>query len=296
MREIDLEMVSAARIFVLAEDYAGSEGSYYAQHGISFLIRVKETAHKSWSILFDTGTDASPILHNAAIIGVDLDDIETILLSHCHYDHTGGLIEILGKIEKGRLPVVGHPQLFRDNLLVDPYIKQAGVSGDLKRKAGELGAMWTLTKDPLKLAQGVVTTGEIPVEERAEDEKTGTSNFYTVKNGQLVEDDMLDDTSLMMLTKKGLVVVTGCAHAGIVSIVKRCKEMSQMDRVQAVIGGFHLINADSNRINRTIKDLKKLSVENIYTGHCTGLKAEGMLQKEFGDSFNKLQCGKIIEL
>lgn len=295
MEAIELKKAGDTQIFVLAEDYAGYGGSCYAQHGISFLIRIKETANKSWDILFDTGTAATPIFHNAEVLGVGLEDVETVVLSHCHYDHTGGLIEILQKIDNDRLPVVAHPQLFRANLSADPHLRQAGVRGDMKRKAQELGAMWILTGDPLKLAKGVVTTGEISLKDRVEYERSADSHFFTVTDGQLVEDNMLDDTSLMMVTDEGLVVVTGCSHAGIVSIVKKCKEISGMERVKAVIGGFHLINADRDRITKVVTGLKELKVEKVYTGHCTGLKAEGMLQGEFGENFDKLQCGKIIE-
>ncbi len=295
MAAIELEKAGDTQIFVLAEDYAGYGGSCYAQHGISFLIRIKETEDKSWDILFDTGTDATPIFHNAEILEVGLEDVETVVLSHCHYDHTGGLIEILKKIDNDRLPVVAHPQLFRANLSADPHLRHAGVRGDLKREVEELGAMWILTRDPLKFSKGVVTTGEIALEDRVEYEKSKRSKFYTVDDGKLVEDNMLDDTSLMINTQKGLVVVTGCSHAGIVSIVKKCKEISGFDRVKAVIGGFHLINADRDRISKVAAGLKDLNVEKVYTGHCTGLTAEGMLQEDFGENFDKLQCGKIIE-
>jgi len=294
MEEIELEKAGDMSLFVLAEDYAGYGGYYYAQHGISFLIQVRERPGTSWSMLFDTGTDATPIFHNAEVIGVEIEGIENVLLSHCHYDHTGGLIEILSTIKQDRLPVVAHPQLFRDNFSVDPHLRQAGVRGDIKEKAQEFGAMWTLTKDPVKLARGVVTTGEIPVEERVAYEKSGKSSFYTLSDGQLIEDNMLDDTSLMVNTQKGLVVVTGCSHAGIVSIVKKCKEISGFERVEAVIGGFHLIHADADHISKVANDLKDLNVENVYTGHCTGLQAEAILQEEFGGNFSKLQCGKIF--
>jgi len=96
--------------------------------------------------------------------------------------------------------------------------------------------------------------------------------------------------------KKGLVVIGGCSHPGIVSMTRKAMNISGVNKVYAIIGGFHLIDADGQRIKNTIDAIKEMDIEKIYTGHCTGLKAEAMLLEEFKDKFNKLHSGKIITL
>ncbi len=293
--EIDNQKVDKIKIHTLVEDFAGYSTPFFAQHGVSFSLQVKGEDATSRNILFDTGTDATPILHNADLMGVNIKEIDTIFLSHCHYDHTGGLLQMLELVKKDDIPIVAHPEIFRVNLTTDPYLRHAGVSGETKIEAEKLGGIWTLTRDPLKLTNGIITTGEISLADRVEYEKKSSSKRYTLQGGKLASDNMLDDMSLAVVTPHGLVVVTGCSHAGIVSIVRKCKSLTQIDKVRAVIGGFHLLHADQQKIDKVIEGLRGLKVEEIHAGHCTGFKAECRLSDEFGDNFHKLQCGKTIE-
>ncbi|WP_297506044.1 MBL fold metallo-hydrolase [Thermococcus sp.] len=107
-----------------------------------------------------------------------------------------------------------------------------------------------------------------------------------------MEDELLDDMSLVAKTEDGLVVVSGCSHAG---IVKHAKRLTREERVRAVIGGFHLIDASEGRIKRTVEEFKRLGVEEVYTGHCTGLRAEAEFMKAYGENFHKLHSGMVIE-
>ena len=112
----------------------------------------------------------------------------------------------------------------------------------------------------------------------------------------MVLDQVPDDMSLVVNVRdKGLFVVSGCSHAGIVNIVKHSSEVSQVEKVKAVVGGLHLIDAGGDRIRKTVKGLKELGVERVYAGHCTGLEGEIALQKEFKDKFERLQCGKVVD-
>lgn len=291
--ETEIGEADNVKIYTLLEDYAGYGTSLYAQHGVSFLLEIRAKSARR-RVLFDVGQSAEPILHNMEIMGIDPKAIDMIFLSHCHYDHTGGLVEMLKAIGKKGIPIVAHPKIFRVNLTIFPYLGDAGLEGNTKERTEGYGGRWILVKNPMKLMEGVMTTGEISREERVDFEKEATS-FYSIENGELAEDFMLDDVSLAIRTPSGLVVISGCSHAGIASIIKKSMEISGSEKVKAAIGGFHLINAEKKKMEKVIKSFEDLGVEKIYTGHCTGLKAEYRFLNAFGENFEKLHCGKVME-
>jgi len=278
------------RIYTLADDYAGYNSPYWAQHGISFLIEVEDNGiHKR--ILFDTGSYAEPILFNMKLLGIDPKTIDTIVLSHNHFDHTGGLIGILKHIKKN-IPIIAHQNIFKTSFAVEPAFLYAGMPPKVKREAEDLGAIWILTRDPLKLASMITTTGEVT--KRRDFEKTSIG-LYEIRDGRIIQDPLEDEISLVITTPKGLVVITGCSHPGIISIIETATTLTGIKQVRAVIGGLHLINASKERIERTVQLLAELSL-NVYAGHCTGLKAEALIQMKLGEKFEKLHAGKTITL
>ncbi len=123
-----------------------------------------------------------------------------------------------------------------------------------------------------------------------------TLTMLTVKDGKTVGDLMADDVSLVYIFKQGLVILTGCSHAGIISIIEAAKQITGINDVNAVIGGFHLIDAEDERINKTVGELAALSSGMIYIGHCTGLRAETKLLQEFGNQFEKFYTGMTITI
>jgi len=288
----DFGEVDHLSIYTLLDDYAGYETGFYGQHGISFLVDVVAGEVRR-RILFDVGQSGEPILYNMEKMGLGPGEVNVVFLSHCHYDHTGGLLEILRAIGK-EVPVIAHPRIFRKNL-VRSGSRNVGLPYT-KEEAEEYGARWILDSQPRELMEGVITTGEIPREERVDFERETTLGLYTIEAGKLVRDYMLDDISLAVRTREGLVVVSGCSHAGIVSIVERAKRITGSREVRAVVGGFHLIDADDRRIERTVEALREMRVGRIYTGHCTGLRAECRFLREFRERFEKLHSGRIIKL
>ncbi|WP_148882197.1 MBL fold metallo-hydrolase [Thermococcus aciditolerans] len=273
------------RIYVLVEDYSGYESPFLAQHGVSFLI---EKAGKG--ILFDTGQSAEPILHNMKLLGLDPSShVDYIFLSHCHYDHTGGLLGILKAIGR-RVPVIAHPSIFRRHFVMKPYLRDVGIP--FRREEVEELADLYLAPKPLEIIEGIYSTGEVCNRENFEQ---GHIGVYTLRDGQIMEDTIMDDMSLVAKTSEGLVIVSGCSHAGIVSIVKGAIRLTGERRVRAVIGGFHLIDASDERIERTVREFKELGVEEVYTGHCTGLRAEAAFLEAYGERFHKLHSGMVME-
>ncbi|WP_297437804.1 MBL fold metallo-hydrolase [Thermococcus sp.] len=274
------------RIYTLVEDYSGYESPFLAQHGISFLIEARGRR-----ILFDTGQSAEPLLHNMELLELEPRNVDYVFLSHCHYDHTGGLKGVLESIGR-RVPVIAHPDIFRPHFITEPYLRSVGIPFR-RSEIEELGEL-ILTPEPLEIINGTIySTGEVREREGFEESEL---TVYTLQNGRLVRDSLMDDMSLVIRGPDGLVVVSGCSHAGIVSIVRHAIKMTGERHVKAVVGGFHLINAGRARIERTVKAFLEMGVEQVYTGHCTGLRAEAAFMDAYGKGFHKLHSGMVIDL
>jgi len=286
------EYVDSLKIYTLAEDFAGYSSLFWAQHGISFLLEI-EIGEQRKNLLFDTASYAEPILHNLKLLQKKL-KVDYIAISHNHYDHTGGLIALMKEINR-KVPIFAHPDIFKLSYSVDPFFRYIGPPRNLKSEVEKYGGIWVLSREPIYIAPGIFTLGEISEEEREEWEME-SSHVVMLKDGNKVEDRMTDEIGLAVNTSKGLVVFGGCSHPGIVSMVKKAKEISGIDRIYAVIGGFHLVNASDERILKTVSELKNMGVENIFTGHCTGLRAECEFRMQFGDKFHKLHTGMIIKV
>jgi len=297
------EKIDSLLIYVLSEDYAGYDSLFWAQFGVSFLldIEIKGSRRK---ILFDTAAHAEPILHNMSLLKLKPQDIDLIVLSHHHFDHTGGLAGIVTAIDKENIPVVAHPEIFKTSVMTKPYsdlehfpyLNIGFIGKNTKENIEELGGRWILTKDPICLMTGVMTTGEIEEEEKVDYEKGPTPALQHIKEGRASPDYIADEISLFVNTGYGLILITGCSHPGIVSIVKKAVTTSGIEDVEAIVGGFHLTDASEKRIGQTVEDLISLNVKRIYTGHCTGTKAERKLQEKFGDRYSRIYSGKIIEV
>lgn len=289
----DYGKVNSLEITLLLEDYAGYDEGLLAQHGISFLLEA-ETDEGSKTILFDAGQSAVPVLHNMETLGKDPSAVDLVVLSHCHYDHSGGLVAMLEAIGKKRVPVIAHPAIYRSNFVLEPEFKSFGMGPVNSAAAVEgAGGDMVLASEPFSLAPGILTTGEI--KEKTSFEANTTLSMLTLDQGKMVSDTMPDDLSLVFVLEEGLVVVTGCSHAGVISIIETAMKMTGVERLTAVIGGFHLIDADDARIEATVKKFADFNFDMIYTGHCTGLQAEARLVQTFGKKFKKMHTGMKIK-
>lgn len=288
----DFGNLDQLEITVLLEDYAGYDTGLVAQHGLSLLIEAR-AGKTGWNILFDTGQEAETLLRNMELLGKDPENVDLVFLSHCHYDHTGGLTGFLKASGKSRLPVICHPDSHRLNLALKPAFRSIGMGpanspGAIEAAGGELVPL----SQPLQIMAGVLTSGEI--EDKVPFESAPTLSMVTCREGKLEPDRMADDIAMIFILPAGLVVVTGCSHAGIISIIKNAIRLTGIKTILAVVGGFHLVDADDERVGLTVEALGGLSSVSIYTGHCTGLKAEAKLLEQFGGRFNKLRTGMKI--
>lgn len=287
------DILDSLSITVLIEDYAGYDSGFLAQHGVSFFVEARKDGSKL-NLLFDTGQSAAPLINNMARLKIDPIAIDLIILSHCHYDHTGGLPGILEAVGSERVPVIAHPELFRQHFGEKPVFSTFGLMPDVNESSiKEAGGDLILSTEPLALMDGVMTSGEI--KSRVEIEQTSTLQAFTIKEGCKVPDTMADDLSLFFKTTAGLVILTGCSHAGILSITAAARAITGMQEVAAIIGGFHLIGASPERISQTAETFAQLQNLHLYTGHCTGFKAECQLASRLGDRFHKLRAGLSIK-
>ena len=281
------------KITVLAEDSVLYESPYLGQHGLSFLLEATEGGNTG-RVLVDVGQDSQALLYNMRIMNVSPSAIDAIALTHCHYDHTKGIVNMLREIGKRGIRVVAHPDIFRANLVGDTHFRHVGImpddSQDNIEKAG--GSLF-LSKDPFVLMPGIMTTGE--VKRRTEFEKVG--GLKTIESGKVKDDQMLDDISVVANVKgKGLVIVTGCSHAGIINIAKQAIELTGCEKIEGIIGGLHLVDASDAQIKRTVEELAKLNISWICPGHCTGFKAQVELYLAFKDRFSPLHTGMRLEI
>jgi 7,8-dihydropterin-6-yl-methyl-4-(beta-D-ribofuranosyl)aminobenzene 5'-phosphate synthase len=256
-----------------------------AEHGLSMLITVHRGEDKH-TILFDTGYSQIGVPHNIELLGIDPKQIEAIVLSHGHMDHTGSLYQMLNMIP-GRVPLVVHPEAFtgpRYFGLADGRkleFPQTLVRADLQNQNVELMESNT----PTLLADDMIAvTGEV---ERVTAFEKGLPNATLERNGKIEDDPIADDQALVVNLKgKGLAVISGCAHAGIINTVIFATKIAGIEKIHTIIGGFHLSGPFFEQIiEETIMELKKISPQVLVPMHCTGWKAIQRFSEEFPDAF-----------
>ncbi len=286
---MELEYLDRMSITILAEDSVLYESPYWGQHGISFLIEAYKNSIKK-NILVDVGQNHNALLHNMQLLNISPEIIDAIVITHCHYDHTLGIVDMLKAIGKKDLPIIAHPGLFRLNFIDKPYLRHVGVMQvDSQRKIEANGGTLYLTDNSLQIMPGLITTGE--VKRQTDFEEVGIA-LKTIIDDRIVVDYMKDDISLIAsFNGKEIVIVTGCSHAGIVNIVKQSIEMTGLEKIKAIIGGLHLVEAPIDRIKKTVDSLLNFDISLISAGHCTGFNAQVELYNLFKEKFLPLQTG-----
>ncbi len=274
------------RITTLSENTAGRIDAL-AEWGLSILIEMD--GHK---ILFDTGLNMSAI-HNADLLRVDLTQLDRIVLSHGHRDHTGGLYKMLNRINK-QIEIIAHPDVWANKYIRSSSGKDRYLGIPFAREALEgLGASFNLTKEPVWLSDNIVTTGEIPM--YTEYEKI-EPNLQVKEGEKFLPDPLWDDQAIIIKTEKGLVVILGCAHRGTINTLHHAQKLTGVETIHMIIGGMHLIYAAEERIYLTIGELRGFNIQRLGVSHCTGLPASAILAQEFGDSFFFNNAGNQIEV
>lgn len=252
---------------VLAENTAGK--NCLAEHGLSYLIEADQT------VLFDTGA-SDLFLRNAQKLQIDMDSLETVVLSHGHDDHTGGISFLKNK------KLIAHPDLF-----VGRFRKtdQTPLGFPMQKATAEQNFELVLTRGPLQISEQIWFLGEVPRLNDFEAKETA----FRLADGS--DDWMMDDSALAITTPQGLIIVSGCAHAGICNTVEHAISTTQQQNVLAIIGGFHL-KANDQLTRTTIDYLKKRKVRQVIPGHCTMLPALCAFYAEW--NFVPLRTGNVL--
>jgi len=263
----------------------GARAALLAEHGLSLLIQAIRGEERH-TIILDAGWTGKAIAYNLKVLEINLAEVEAIVLSHGHMDHFGGLEQLL-VLASRKIPLVCHPDAFlspRVNLLHG--VTKVTLPSLEREKIISAGAIITESKEPYLLGNAfLATTGEIS---RLSTYEKGNLNMYLEKEGELVEDLILDDQSVIAnVSNKGLVVISGCAHAGIINTIRRTQEITGQEKVYALLGGMHLSGALNLAyvLEQTVKELKALSIAKIIPMHCTGWQGTHFLAEAMPEAF-----------
>jgi 7,8-dihydropterin-6-yl-methyl-4-(beta-D-ribofuranosyl)aminobenzene 5'-phosphate synthase len=273
--------MSEMRVVIVADDAAGRRG-LLGEHGLS--LRVETDGHR---LLFDTGQGLA-LGHNAEALGIRLARVDAVVLSHGHYDHTGGLAQVLS----GRrgLPVYAQPESLAPRYSRgNGECREVGMPTAARQALTQRGAFRS-SRVPLPAGGGVRVTGSIPRLTQFEGE-AGT--FLLDAEGH-EPDPLADDQAAFVETRAGTVVLLGCAHAGVVNTLRQVESLTT-GPIHAVIGGMHLRGAAPERIEATVRALVERDVKRVVPCHCTGLPATAALVREFGSRCTPGQVGTVLE-
>jgi 7,8-dihydropterin-6-yl-methyl-4-(beta-D-ribofuranosyl)aminobenzene 5'-phosphate synthase len=259
--------------------------SILAEHGFSALVTVTD-AEASRKLLFDFGFSANGAAKNADSLGADLSDVAQMALSHGHLDHVGGISALVGKIGRRRVPLVLHPAAFRAPRFsrISDAIKIM-FPAFTRQTATDAGAAVIETDRPYPMLDDTALfLGQIP---RSTAFEKGAPDLCCEIDGQERPDPFDDDTAVVFNVRgKGLVVLSGCAHSGIVNTVEYARRITGIDTVMAIMGGFHLANVDLDTVLRpTLAALAAFNPDYIVPTHCTGREAIRMIETAMPDRF-----------
>lgn len=274
----------------IADKYVQPDKEFISSDGLCYLIEIDNK-----KILFDTGDQGIILINNMQILGIDPKEIDMVVFSHGHWDHTFGIEALMQ--QRGDAPslkLVGHPHVFTRRRVRKPilrllaYLKYRWYNLGFPKLPEEIMEKLEITKvvEPYEITPILTTTGEI----NEWKEKPSKIDKLTIElDGKFVHDDLLDDLSLVLKTKDGMVLILGCGHAGVLNICDRAKELHPDRDIQKIIGGTHLVAlATEKELEYVAKQLEeKYNKPQLYFSHCTGQKATDFMKKYFGKDIVK---------
>lgn len=276
----------AVKITIVCENSVGRAIPAIGEHGFACWIEIDGSHY-----LVDTGQGLG-IVNNIQVLGLPLEKLSGVIISHGHYDHAGGLEQVLRRT--GQVDVFAHPDIFM------PRYSQGGhtlrfLGVPQRRELLEtMGANFVFTPEYQQIAPNLYVTGTIP---RRNDFEVGDPNLVQrCADGSFVPDPFNDDMAVAMDTPRGLVVVLGCAHAGIVNTLDYFCQKFNREQIYAVVGGTHLGPVSAAQFHATLVALKKFDIQKLGVSHCTGQARAAMLRNEYGTKFFFGSVGAVLEI
>jgi 7,8-dihydropterin-6-yl-methyl-4-(beta-D-ribofuranosyl)aminobenzene 5'-phosphate synthase len=271
-------------------------GALLAEHGFSLLITVRKGG-QSHRLLFDAGTSPDGVVENMRRLDIDPGSIEAIVCSHGHFDHTTGIDGLIRAVGRANLPVLIHPHFWRRRRVRLPGIEPLEIPSVSRRALEETGFDVVEGVQPsFLLSSSVLVTGEVP---RVTGYEPGFPPQQAWLDGQWAADPLvLDDQAVVINVRdKGLIVLTGCGHAGIVNICRYAQRLTGGQPLYAAMGGFHLNGPlFEPLIPRVLDDLAALSPQYLVPAHCTGWRAQHAMSRRFGEAFVPNTVGSRLRL
>ena len=270
--------IEKVKITTLSENSV-ADIDYIAEWGLSVHISIE--GHQS--ILFDTGYRHA-CTYNARVAGIRLSEIDKIVLSHGHADHTGGLRSVLEAIKyenpsREHVDIICHPAAIESQHVkhTDHYFYRGCpyYIDELTR----LGARFKTSSEPTWITEDILSSGEVPMKT---DFESVAPICYLKKGNQYVNSTVEDDQALFILTNKGLIIILGCAHRGIINTVLYAREITKIDDVYMVIGGSHLLNTSQKQQEKTLEAIQNLGIKKVGVSHCTGMRPASFLAEKLG--------------
>jgi 7,8-dihydropterin-6-yl-methyl-4-(beta-D-ribofuranosyl)aminobenzene 5'-phosphate synthase len=256
-----------------------------AEHGVSMLVTTHAEGHKD-SFLFDTGVTIDGVLHNMDVLEVKGNELHAVVLSHGHTDHTRGLMGLIKRYGRPRIPIVLHPDAYLKRKNIQPDGRESEHIPPSKRDLEAEDVRIIEERGPTMLVgDHALITGQIP---RTTPYEKGSPAQVAWIDGKWQPDPWIHDDQAVILNvkDKGLVVLTGCGHAGVINTLKHARELTGVNQVHAVIGGFHLTGPLFEPIIApTVQALREFNPSIIVPQHCTGWRATHMIAQEFPSAF-----------
>lgn len=278
----------------MPEHFGARRGTPLAENGISFLLKVS-AGGRTTTILFDAGMSPIPLVHNAKLLGIDLTEVDQVVLSHGHPDHFGGIYAALEQIGY-RVPVLVHPSAFAPRLIQRPDVTLQYFNKQLTEvELTAAGAAVVALKDPLEIAPGVMTSGEIPTTLDFEEEVP--VGRMSVRDGHVCADPIEDYQTLIVNVKGlGLIVLDPCGHAGVVSSIDHAIKLAEVQTLHGVLGGFHLGHAGITqaKVDRTVDELVKRGPAWVSPMHCSGFRTQRAVAERMPDAFKLMTVGTVV--
>lgn len=253
------------KLKVLVDNNTYIDEYYCGEPAVSYYIE-----DEGIKLLLDTGY-SDLFLKNMKKFNLNIDEINTIAISHGHDDHTRGLKFYFEQCHKNRITIVAHPDAFKEKRMDNLKICSPILEGELKNKCSLI-----LSRRPVSLSSNIIFLGEIPVSNDFEVRSPIGKQF---SNGAFEDDYILDDSALTYKTENGIYIITGCSHSGICNIIEYAKKVCNDNKIIGVIGGFHLFNEKTDRVKKTIEYFKDNNIKEIYPCHCTSFTVRAEMYK-----------------